>query len=562
MDHAFKGPNSPSRFSQVRSNQLGFSLVGTMVASAIVGIIGYFLSDMIVNAHKSNRMVNARYSQTELISSITQVLGNRTYCKTAMNRNNDVVKLITGPTEFTVDKIIQVVGAQETLVAETGKTSDGGLHLDSMKLEYKKDASGNPIAVQVDKPSAGQSTHHLNFLISTSQIPGNKLDDNNPEKDRFHFKTKSLPITVVANSVTGDVIDCQTANDFVGEGAVIWSRTISTPNFPLTIQIPEGVKGLKMDLTVFQVIQLPPDKGRTAGSRFNYSTNGGASGTYAVSEIGGGNNNGGQARYYGTTSGVIPINDGDTEVTITRQGYLLNENGSPVSGQGMFQAHTVTFFGLDKAPESPPPPPPPMGPVGGGGGGGGSGGGGWDDFCFVAGTKIQMADGSLKTIENISVGDSVVSYDESNQQLIARTVTTLHRHSSRIEKIHDFKMADGSVLSPNGIHPIYVVEKGAYFQAQQIAAMMEVGARVSFLRADGAAVQVAQVSVREENVPLYNFEVDGINRFSKTHGYFGQGHNYYAEGYLVHNAIYGSPLAKILQLSILGVPSYAAKMAN
>ena len=55
----------------------------------------------------------------------------------------------------------------------------------------------------------------------------------------------------------------------------------------------------------------------------------------------------------------------------------------------------------------------------GGGGGGHSrptpdDGGGGGGSCFVSGTKVLLPDGSRRSIEEISAGDSVMSYNESN----------------------------------------------------------------------------------------------------------------------------------------------------
>ena len=43
--------------------------------------------------------------------------------------------------------------------------------------------------------------------------------------------------------------------------------------------------------------------------------------------------------------------------------------------------------------------------------GGGGGGGGGGNSCFIAGTKITLADRSLKNIEDINAGDLILSYD-------------------------------------------------------------------------------------------------------------------------------------------------------
>ena len=53
-------------------------------------------------------------------------------------------------------------------------------------------------------------------------------------------------------------------------------------------------------------------------------------------------------------------------------------------------------------PFDPPPFPPPPG-------------GGWWPFCFVAGTKVTMGDGTEKNIEDIGIGDEVKSWNEETK---------------------------------------------------------------------------------------------------------------------------------------------------
>jgi|GEM_PF-896980 len=196
-----------------------------------------------------------------------------------------------------------------------------------------------------------------------------------------------------------------------------------------------------------------------------------------------------------------------------------------------------------------PPAPPP--------GGGGKGGG--DDGCFIAGTPILMADGSQKSIDQIKVGDQVVGYDEELKQPIAQTVVKLHHHQANDQNLHEFHMSDGSVFTANSIHPIFVVEQNSYFQTAEIAQMWRQGTRISFQRADGQIVSVKSVSVKKDFVPVYNFEVEGVKNVSNEFGIYGDGHNYYADGFLVHNAVYGHALGKVVELGILGVPSFAMK---
>ncbi|VVB83409.1 Hom_end-associated Hint [uncultured archaeon] len=58
--------------------------------------------------------------------------------------------------------------------------------------------------------------------------------------------------------------------------------------------------------------------------------------------------------------------------------------------------------------------------------------------CFVAGTQISMADGSVKEIQKISVGDQVVSYDEKADQFTTSTVGNLIIHDGKDAPLNDY----------------------------------------------------------------------------------------------------------------------------
>lgn len=534
-----------------RNNQHGMSLIQVLVALAIAGVVSSVMISIFMNSLRSSEYINAKYTFMDLMGNVAKVVDQNAYCPKAFNMGSagslSPLSMPTGKNTYNIDVIVQKIGGQDLLIAEKNQKIGPNFVIDDMHLEYQKDTHGVPIAVAVDSPATGQMTHHLNLIISASQGTGYG-------SRQFNNAMNPISMTIVTDKATNGIVSCDGSTSG-GAGAVIWSKTITSPQYPLPpIDIPAGTKGIKIDVTSFQEIQLPGDKGRTIGSRFNYTTDGGQSGTFAVSEIGAGNNNGAQARMVATTTGVIPVLAKDTVLRISRQGYLLNENGQPMGTGGIFQGMSITFMGLDKAPESPPPPPPPMGPIGGGRGDGGGRG------CFVAGTEIQMADGSFKKIESVRVGDHVLAMDELTQNLISEKITKLHHHRAQDQNIHRFYMADGQVIVANAIHPIFVVEKNAYFQTWQILEMWKAGAAISFQRADGAIIKVADIQTKKEFVPVYNFEVEGLEAQSSAYGAFGLGHNYFADGFLVHNAIYGS-VFKTLQMSILGVPSYAMKPA-
>ena len=78
-----------------------------------------------------------------------------------------------------------------------------------------------------------------------------------------------------------------------------------------------------------------------------------------------------------------------------------------------------------------------------------SGGGG----CFDAGTKITMANGLIKNIENIQIGDTVMAYNDENQKFEPRIVTKAYIHHNTPAVI-DVHFADGTVLGMTPGHPL------------------------------------------------------------------------------------------------------------
>ncbi len=121
-----------------------------------------------------------------------------------------------------------------------------------------------------------------------------------------------------------------------------------------------------------------------------------------------------------------------------------------------YQAHGLPLPG--PAPENgnnngsyiPPGYTPPTG--GGGGGSGGGGGGGGGGTCFVAGTRITLADGTVKPIEDVECGDEVLSINAAGNY-VPGLVTELHWHEV---DGHFVVGLDGPiVLKVTGEHPVY-----------------------------------------------------------------------------------------------------------
>jgi len=108
-----------------------------------------------------------------------------------------------------------------------------------------------------------------------------------------------------------------------------------------------------------------------------------------------------------------------------------------------------------------------------------------DGNCFLASTPITMSDGTTKSIEDIRVGDKVMSYDPNgplDAPLTSKTVTELFRNEvTHILDVHGLMVTPGHVtLCGDGPH------KGRH--VPMIDILCSDGALV---QADGALVRVA-----------------------------------------------------------------------
>jgi len=97
---------------------------------------------------------------------------------------------------------------------------------------------------------------------------------------------------------------------------------------------------------------------------------------------------------------------------------------------------------------------------GGGGGGGFRGGGGaagGGGACFTADTRVRTHGGGLKRMDELEVGDWVLSADEK-ESVYSRVESWLHRVGDELALFHVLGLEDGRVLKATGKHFIYRLE--------------------------------------------------------------------------------------------------------
>jgi hypothetical protein len=159
--------------------------------------------------------------------------------------------------------------------------------------------------------------------------------------------------------------------------------------------------------------------------------------------------------------------------------------------------------------------------------GGNSGGG----SCFLPGTLITMADGAMKNIEDVKVGDKTLSYDEGAGRDIEGVVEELE---SRARDHHYVMETDnGTVVKLTDEHPLYTRQGWKSINPANTLRYdnMKVGALAvgdELLRSDGSWTAVKSMKYVKGDVRTYN-----LKKVSSTN-------TYYANGLLAHNMAGGN----------------------
>ncbi|MBM3251820.1 MAG: prepilin-type N-terminal cleavage/methylation domain-containing protein [Candidatus Omnitrophica bacterium] len=139
-------------------------------------------------------------------------------------------------------------------------------------------------------------------------------------------------------------------------------------------------------------------------------------------------------------------------------------------------------------------------------------GGGWinipHDPCFLAGTPILMADGSLKPIEQIKVGDKVIAFDQDTEKFKEDKVTELFHH-----KVNKYLIINDKIKVTNN-HLVY--SAGKWIEIGKL----KVGDKL--LNAEGKPEAITSIEKVSGDVFVYNFELNPY-------------HAYVAGGIVAHN---------------------------
>jgi hypothetical protein len=167
------------------------------------------------------------------------------------------------------------------------------------------------------------------------------------------------------------------------------------------------------------------------------------------------------------------------------------------------------------------------------------------DSCFIAGTKIRMANGTDIKIEDVIIGD-MLKGKTSDNEVITLKPTTLGNH-----KLYAFNGNNNFFVTDE--HPFWTKEgwKSINPKATKLYNELESGALSigDYIQTLDGMIRIKSIESKEinnEDLPLYNFEVSGD-------------HSYFADRYCVHNK--GSPkiiCTKLFELGYLPQEVYTA----
>lgn len=146
--------------------------------------------------------------------------------------------------------------------------------------------------------------------------------------------------------------------------------------------------------------------------------------------------------------------------------------------------------------------------------------------CFAAGTPVLMADGSSKAIEDVAIGDRVVTFNETDKTIVSGEVLALE--SPERDHLSTLTFADGRILQLTDEHPLYTrngwasIDPGFTMQHYKMPTeKLRVGAEI--FGADGNWHKVVALSTVLTSVKVYNLS------------WVEPGRTFFVNGLLAHN---------------------------
>jgi hypothetical protein len=149
--------------------------------------------------------------------------------------------------------------------------------------------------------------------------------------------------------------------------------------------------------------------------------------------------------------------------------------------------------------------------------------------CFDAGSKVLMADGTLKNIEEVEIGDLVMSLNEDTGEYVAQRVSSTIINKKSTDLVYVY-LSNGTRIGMRAYHPLLTTEGWKSLRPDSPDAKRENIEGLSLLEVGDTLVgydeNVTIVKVEQrpevEDYYTYNLAIEGH-------------HNYVVEGIVAHN---------------------------
>ena len=147
--------------------------------------------------------------------------------------------------------------------------------------------------------------------------------------------------------------------------------------------------------------------------------------------------------------------------------------------------------------------------------------------CFIAGTKILMSDFSYKNIENVIIGDKIISYNLLENVTEIDVVDNVT--DREVSKTIKYIFADGSELEATPDHPLYVKDKSwSSYDSNLSNKMYNIGGVSKIEVGDCVKTpndfkKIKSIVENHKSIMVYNLSNIRYN------------HNFFANDVLVHN---------------------------
>ena len=153
--------------------------------------------------------------------------------------------------------------------------------------------------------------------------------------------------------------------------------------------------------------------------------------------------------------------------------------------------------------------------------------------CFVAGTQILMADNTTKSIEDILVGEEVVSYDTNTDNQYVTTVVSKIINPKSIS-MAEIVFDNGAKLVMTDYHPLYTLDGWKSITNYLGYDTLQIGDIVK--TADGQS-EIIGITQYQNLQPILTYTLDVATTEELLNGRDDNTNdNFYANGIVAHNA--------------------------